>query len=86
MIENFDYKIIDTELKQIRNSNNKQDLLECAYHYGHFGFNAYALKYLIDAKHDKQADLDKHLSQLDALQHIWDLSLNNFTKIINAID
>jgi hypothetical protein len=81
MIKTIDYRIFDKELNQIRNSNNKQDLLECAYHYGHFGFNAYALKYLKAANHTDQQAFDQHLCQLDSLQQNSDLALNDFTKI-----
>lgn len=81
MIENIDYRIFDKELKQILNSENKQDLLECAYHYGHFGFTAYAIKYLKAANHTDQLALDKHLCQLDSLQQNSQIALNDFSKI-----
>jgi len=65
MIRQFDYKKLQHELLQKYNSENKTDQFEIAYHYGHFGFNAIAAKYLKLA--DKQVPYaDDHLAQLDS--------------------
>lgn len=86
MIKNIDYNVLENELKNISNSNKYEDKLECAYHYGHFGFNAYTLKYLKDANYLDEEAFDKHLGQLDSTYHPnckkqSELIFNNYSSI-----
>jgi hypothetical protein len=85
MLKKIDYDILENEIKQIMNSDNYNDKLECAYHYGHFGFNAYAIKYLEEAQYQDENAKLKHKVHLDSIYSIIDdnqgLDVNDFSKI-----
>jgi hypothetical protein len=85
MIRDIDYIKFVNELQQLQTSSNTADILECAYHYGHFGFNAYTVKYLEDAKHPSDEDISKHKAHLDSiftpLTQNTLVKFNNFSQI-----
>ncbi len=85
MLKELDYEFLLSELNSIKNSKNNDYLLECAYHYGHFGFNAYAIKYLEEAQYQEENAKLKHKVHLDSLYSIQEensnLSVNDFSNI-----
>jgi hypothetical protein len=87
MLKQIDYDIFLKELNNIKNSNDKNDMLETAYHYGHFGFNSITAQKLINAKADNR-HIEKHLVQLDStytysVENV-DLEINDYSNIIRG--
>jgi hypothetical protein len=84
MIKQIDYDIFSTELDNIKNSDEIDDMIETAYHYGHFGFNSITSEKLIKAN-VPQDKIEKHLVQLDSINYhsnILDkLMMNDYSSI-----
>ena len=84
MLKEIDYDIFLKELNQIKNSEKMDDMIETAYHYGHFGFNSITAEKLIKAKVPQQ-HIEKHLVQLDSIHnHETDqgeLIVNDYSNI-----
>jgi hypothetical protein len=88
MLKEIDYDILLDELNIIKNSEKKSDLIETAYHYGHFGFNSITADKLIKANVDIK-HIEKHLVQLDSIySHSYDnnnnLILNDYSNVVRG--
>jgi hypothetical protein len=85
MLKHIDYNVLEKELKQIMNTDDHNDKLECAYHYGHFGFNAYSIKYLEEAQYQDENAKLKHKVHLDSIytitENCYGLEVNDFSQI-----
>jgi hypothetical protein len=82
MLKQIDYRKFESELKSMMNSSIRDDQLECAYHYGHFGFNAYCLKYLQQAQiNDDNDGVQAHWRQLEATAVVSKLVQQDYTDI-----
>jgi hypothetical protein len=80
----IDYDKIKIDLKNLLQSKNKNDQLEVAYHYGHFGFNAICLQYLIKANHTEIKHLFNHWCQIDAVKNPSKIARNDFSEIVRG--
>ena len=78
MIKNIDYLVLRDELDKIYTSDNLNDKIEIAYHYGNFGFNSIAVKNLREIKADS-AHINRHLNQLDSLYNDHPASIGDYT-------
>lgn len=85
-MEKVDYLKLREELISSYKSENPEDKLKLAYHYGNFGFNSISAKFLSEINYDKFY-IDRHLICIDSyydsdelIQNIFDSKL---TKNIN---
>lgn len=78
MLKDIDYLKLKTELGKIYNSASIEDKTEIAYHYGNFGFNAIAVKYLREINADPW-HIDKHLNQLDSIYNDYPASIRDYS-------
>jgi hypothetical protein len=86
MKNQYDYLSLRKDLIEIYNSDNIEDKLKLAYHYGNFGFNSIAAKFLIEANVDK-FHINSHLYCLDSYHLEEPLDANIFSKnILTDVD
>lgn len=75
---------LQQELAQSMLSNDPEQQLLCAYHWGNFGFNALTLKFLKNGgMKDKEVYL-RHLRPLDARFVYSSIGFNDYTRVIKG--
>jgi hypothetical protein len=87
MLKQIDYNVFKKELDEVQNSSEKNNMIETAYHYGHFGFNSIAAQKLINVQADN-SHIEKHLVQLDSINsqstENINLVINDYSNIIRG--
>ena len=66
MLKQTDYLKIRDELIRLYNSPDPQDKMELAYHYGNFGYNSLAVKFMQESNMH-EFHIQRHLNQLDSI-------------------
>lgn len=79
MLKDVDYLVLRDELSQIYTSPKIDDKIEVAYHYGNFGFNSIAIKYLREVGADPW-HINRHLNQMDSVYNDYPSSIRDYSQ------